>query len=426
MSDNVVLKKRLWDFLGSRDLSVFIFVMGCTYALILVIFAAFIPTPWVNRIATLLPFKILYLLFLINLIICEIKWIPVILRRCKAPNVPETKEELERYRHKLEIKDLRRKTEDFIKYLRRKGYRLQTQDLSNQSSVSGLQSSVLLYAYKGRFSPFGNVMFHGGFLFLLLGIFVGIFGSSSASVMLMEGEGMENPPMRVEKVTPTYWGERLLFTDLKADVTYPYNGELRSRVVRLSQPLRLEGARVTIGGVGFSPMYLLRDKDGMELDRGYVRMNIFPPGTLDHFKIPGYPHQIFVSFYPDYEMKDGRLTSRSMNPVNPAYFIRVFRNRVPSYSGILKPGEEAYFEGLRLSFPEFKYWGQFKIVRNPGFIYIWIAFMLFITGLVWRLLLYRREFAVVQEGEALFLYGNSDYYHRLFEDRLRMLAEGEV
>ena len=53
--------------------------------------------------------------------------------------------------------------------------------------------------------------------------------------------------------------------------------------------------------------------------------------------------------------------------------------------------------------------------------FIWTAFVLFGLGLVWRLLFYRREIAVVIESDKATIYGNSDYYPSLFENRLRML-----
>lgn len=437
--------KKVWDFLGSRDLSVFIFVMGCTYALMLVIFGFFIPVPWVGRIATLLPFKVLYLMFFINLIICEIKWIPVVIRRCNKPKLPETAEELQRFRHRIEVSSQESGIGLLEKHLRRRGYKIQVSVVSGQGTeenTSRLTShfSPILYAYKGRFSPIGNLLFHAAFLFLLLGGWVSTFNSFEGTTSLVEEQGFMGSKeeysgisskdgdipvvsFEVARVVPEFWEKQFLFTDLRAELRYLYNGKVRSGIIRLSQPLKINGANVTIAGIGYVPMYLLKDKEGNELDKGYVKMNIFPPGTMDHFQIPGYPHQIFVSFYPDYEIKEGRIANRSMKPVNPAYFIRVFRNKVLSYQGIVKQGEDAYFEGLNLSFPEFKYWGQFKIVKNPGFIYIWTAFVLFGLGLVWRLLFYKKEVAVVKEDEVLLIYDNSDYYHRLFEDRLRMFAE---
>lgn len=436
-------KKKIWDFLGSRDLSVFIFVMGCTYALILVIFGFFIPVPWVGRIATLLPFKVLYLLFFINLIICEIKWIPVVIRRCNKPKLPETAEELQRFRHRIEVGTHGRMSlqesgvSGLEKYLRRRGYRVEIGVRSQESGDNDV--SPLLYAYKGRFSPIGNLLFHAAFLFIFIGVLVGPFKSFSGTTSLMEGQGFGGSmeeynsisskaaelPMvsfEVNRIIAEFWPKQFLFTDLRAEVSYVRSGIIQKGVIRLSQPLRMNGTIITMSDVGYVPMYFLRDKEGNELDKGYVRMNIFPPGRVDHFQIPGYPHQIFLSFYPDYEFRDGRIVNRSMKLANPAYFVKVFRNKVLSYSGILKPGEEAYFEGLRLTFPEFKYVGGFKIVKNPGFVYIWTSFILLGVGLAWRLLYYRREVFIVKEREGIYLYGGCDYYHRLFENSLRILV----
>lgn len=440
-------KKKIWDYLGSRDFSVFIFVMACTYSVILVIFATVIPLPWVKRIANLLPFKVLYMLFFINLIICEIKWIPVIVRKCRKPKIPKAMEDLQRFRHKIKLRSQGSGVRSFEKYLRWRGYKVKTGVRSQESeeNVSCLTYHVspLLYAYKGRFSPVGNLLFHIAFLLLLFGAWISIFTHFEGTTILMEKQEFmgtreeyssisartaDLPPIvfRVDRIVPQFWGNQILFTDLKAEVRFPTHGRVHSGVIRLAQPIKINGAKVAVSGIGYIPMFLLKDKAGNILDSGNVNMNIFPPGNEDHFQIPGYPHKIFVSFYPDYEIKDGKIMNRSMDIVNPAYYVKVFRNRVLSFSGILKPGEEIYYDGVGLSFPEFKYWGQFRIVKNPGFIYIWIAFILFGTGLVWKLLFYRKEIAVVKEGAAIYLYGNSDYYQRLFEDRLRMLAEGEV
>lgn len=435
--------RKLWDFLGSRDLSVFIFVMAVTYIVILAIFATVISTPWVNRISTLLPFKVLYLIFFINLIICEIKWIPVILRRCRKPKLPE---DLQRFGHRVVFSGQGSGVRRLEKYLRWRWYSIAKCEVRNtEYRVDGPESRIpnpelrestdfpapVLHAYRGRFSPLGSILFHAAFLFLLVGGWVSIFTSYDKSVMLMEGEASPLSPedrlsisFRIEKITPAYWKERLLFTDLKADVIYPYKGEIRPGVIRLSQPLRVEGAKVTITGIGYAPMYLLKDKNGVELDTGYVKMNIFPSGNIDHFKIPDYPHQIFVTFYPDYEIRNGAIKNHSMNPVNPAYYIRVFRNKMLSYAGLIRPGEEAYYEGLRLSFPTFNYWGTFRITKNPGLVYIWIAFFLFVAGLTWSSLFYREEIIVIKEDDTLTLFGICQYYPRLFRDRLDRMAGG--
>ncbi|MCK4788653.1 MAG: cytochrome c biogenesis protein ResB [Desulfobacteraceae bacterium] len=437
-------KKRVWNFLGSRNLSVFIFLMAITYSLLLIIFTLLVPPNWVDRISTLLPFKVLYLLFFINLIVCEIKWFPVVLKKCKKPLLPMTDEDLRRFKFRIKLEDDDLSSKYLKKYFRRKMYRVReivarpqvpgdpSSDSSNHRTIS-----PVLHAFKGRFSPLGNLLFHFSFVLLIAGVWMNLLYGFEGTTILMEGEEFmgaraeyASPPasralpvlsFRVEKITPRYWADKLLFTDLRAELKYPDGGEVREGVASLSNPLGINGAQVALVGMGIAPRYVLREKNERVTKSAFIKLNIFSPGSKDDFKVPGYPYKVNVSFYPDHEVVDGRLVSRSMNADNPAYFINVLRNRVPVYIGNLKPGEEAYFEGLNLSFPEFKYWGLFRITKKEGHWLIWIAFIFFGIGLLWRLFFYQREIAVIKANGTIYLYGNSEYHSSLFKEELKFL-----
>lgn len=429
-----MLLKRIWDFMGSRNLSVFIFIMASVCFLVLFIFAFFIPAWWIDNIATLLPYKFLYCLFFINLIICEIKWIPVAIRRCRMVDPNESLDNVERLRCKEIIKDSNFNLRAFAKFLRIRGYKVVEPD----------KKVKLLYAVKGRLSPVGNILFHVSFLFLLAGIVVSLLFKFEGMAMVTEGysfsgsrgeyKSISFSPLAsiprlsfaLEKLSATFWDENMLFTSLEAELAYGNKRE----IARLSSPAAIYGTKVTIAGYGYTPMYVLKDRDGKILDRGYVNLNIFIPGSEDHFQIPGYPHQIFVSFFPDYEEREGQLPNRSMNPDNPAYGLKIFRGRLPVFTGVVKQGEWAAFDGMSISFPEFVRWGDFKVVNDSGAIYIWISFVMMGVGLFWKLIFYKRVVIVHRDSEgSLWLAGRFDYYDKLNSLWLKKLSErfrGEV
>ncbi|MDH4235173.1 MAG: hypothetical protein OEV15_08575, partial [Gallionella sp.] len=85
---------KIADVAGSRNFTVFVSVMSITYVLVLVIFALLVETRWLDIIAGLLPYKLLYALFFVNLVLLEIKWIPAVIRRCKKTGAPESAEKL--------------------------------------------------------------------------------------------------------------------------------------------------------------------------------------------------------------------------------------------------------------------------------------------------------------------------------------------
>lgn len=438
--DEKGIGRRIWNFLGSRDFSVFIFIMGLTYVFILAIFGMLVPVPWVNNLSKLLPFKVLYVLFFLNLIICEIKWLPVIIIRCRKYKKPETLEELERFRHQITVQSSEFRVQGLEKYLRRRGYKVQWPGGNGQGAevpaTDHRPLTTLLYAYKGRFSPLGNLLFHVSFLFLLCGVGISSLFRFEGSARVTEEYDFSgsipeysvistaplapipNISFFVERISPKFWEGQLLFTELRADI----KSQGGTGSAWISSPLEIDNAKVTINSISIAPMYVLKNKEGKELDAGYVNLAVFVPGSEDHFQIPGYPHQIYVSFYPDHEIRDGQIINRSMEHRNPAYFLKIYRGKLLIFSGLIKQGEEAGFEGLRLSFPEIRYWGEFRIVKDPGFVFTWTAFIFFGVGLTWRLLFYKKEIVVIKKGDAVYLCGNSDYYPDLFENRLRKLA----
>lgn len=410
---------KLWDMLGSRNLSVYIFITALTYILFLVCFSAAVPAWWVSNISRLLPFKILYILFFVNLVVCEIKWIPVIIKRCGKPEIPITEEDYQRFRHKVVVSgQWSVVSRGLERYLRRRGYRVQTEDQSLMSSVSSLRSSVLLHAYKGRFSPIGNLLFHASFLLILAGVLFSMISHFEKNLLLMEGQSSEDG-FDVVEIRPEFWKEKLLFTDLMAGI----KSDKGEDEVRISQAARINGSKITIQGIGYTPKYVFRNMNGGVVDVGYVNLVNFIPGSVDNFSIPGFPYKIYVSIYPDFEVREGKVGTRSMNLNNPRYGVRVVRGKTMVYSGMLGLRDEAFFEGFSLSFPEIKYNSTFRIIIDKGEPLIWTGFILMIAGLIWKLLFYRREIAVMAFGDEIFFYLNSDYYHALLLKRCTTVLE---
>ncbi|HSG77752.1 MAG TPA: hypothetical protein VLA30_16670, partial [Burkholderiales bacterium] len=121
---------------------------------------------------------------------------------------------------------------------------------------------------------------------------------------------------------------------------------------------------------------------------------------------------------------DGKAVSKSMHPVNPVYMLRIFRGRLPVFTGAVKPGEWADFDGLSISFPSYVKSGTFQIVSNPGHPIIWAAFIVMGLGLAWRLLFYRKNIALWQDDAGrTWLSGRFDYFPRLNAGWLASLGE---
>ena len=422
---------------GSRNFSVFVLVISISYVMILGVFGLLVEAPWLNIIAGLLPFHLLYALFFLNLILVGIRRVPAVIRQCQKTGLPQGREELNRFNHAAPVKGAGFRVPEFRHYLKRRGYQVQV-DESAYKVAGDRRPATLVYASSGRFSPLGNLLFHASFFLILVGAVVNAYYRFEGRAIIAEGRpftggkaeyqwingatatALPEVNFDVEKIEADFWDDRLLFTRLEATLL---SREGRA-ITKCSLALQVGGAVVTIDGYGYVPKYELKNKAGQTVDKANVMLNIFAPGSEDSFQVRGYPHKIFVSFYPDHAQVNGKIVNRSMNPVNPAYFLRILRGRIPVYTGFVKPGEWAQYDGLSISFPSFVRSGEFQIVRNPGHPFIWAAFIMMGLGLAWRLLFYRKELVLWRdEAGRIWLAGRFNYYPKLHAQWLVSLTE---
>ncbi len=432
--------RTLWAFAGSRNFSVFVLVMSITYVLILAVFRIVfgVEERWLYIVADLLPYKVLYALFFLNLILFGIGWVPAVIRRCKLPELDERAEHPGRLDHATQVPDAGFRVEDLKQYLRRRGYRVRGAQRGRAPAEDAPRPGNVFYASRGRYSRIGNLLFHAGFLLLLVGAVSNAVYRFEGTAFLTEGSAFTGAKKEyrttagsstaalpevdfdVEKISAEFWEGRMFFTRLEGQILHRGGRD----IAKLSAAARVGNAAVTIAGYGYAPMLQLKNKDGVITAKATVKLNIFNPGSEDHFYVPGYPHKIFVSFFPDHAELNGKLVNKSMNPVNPAYFLRIVRGRLPVYSGLLKPGEWADFDGLSISFPSFVKSAEFRVVRNPGNPLLWAAFIVMGLGLAWRLLWYRKEVVLWQdEAGRTWLSGHCDYFPKLHTVWLASLAE---
>ncbi len=251
----------------------------------------------------------------------------------------------------------------------------------------------------------GLFLFHGAFFLLALGFGLTILGRREATVWVAEGEVFAAtaeqilsvndgfPPtyhqFKVNSIVPEFWQDQMLFTRLEAEIILA-DGDVR--VTRINRPLWLDwNTFVRLSGFGYTPRYEILTGDNQVIDSAFVKMNIFPPGQRDHFRSSMFPHRVYLEMFPDYIDVGGAPNTRTLNLVNPAYSVAIYRGKV-SLGGSLLQGDDVFdFEGLQVRFPEVRYWGQFSVVCDPGAPVLLFAGLMAIVGLIIGLALRRRS-----------------------------------
>lgn len=250
----------------------------------------------------------------------------------------------------------------------------------------------------------GTFLFHGAFFLVAAGFLLSMGARQESTVWVTVGEeytgepgqflsraaprplapfGPVPPGLRfgVTDIRPAFWRDQLLFTGLEADLTLPSG----PATTRINRPLWVGPATfLRLSGFGYAPRYELRDRQGRVLDSAFVKLNLFPPGQSDYFRLETFPHRFELEILPDLAFDGDEPVTRSLNLVNPGVLVRVSRGKLQLAQAVLAPGQSLAFEGLKIRFPEVRTWGELSIVRDPGVPVLFAGYLLGLVGLALR------------------------------------------
>ena len=311
-------------------------------------------------------------------------------------------------------------------------------------SIIGGDGSTTFAAVRNRYSPIGFLFFHASFFLCLVGGLLVVYTRFSGTFILAEGQEFtpdvknfrritRDPKMlkelhpfnlRLDRVAPRY--DRDVSSDLDIDVTMSYDGREEKQRLRVNEPIRKGPLSILSQSLGFSPLMVLRTEDGRELSGSYFLLNVLN-GNEDSFEFSGMPYQFTVRLFPDFIMRDGQPATRSKDLNDPVMELKVNRNGVRVFEGLLPLKQEVSFNGLRLSFADLRQWVEFYIVREYGTYVLYSGFLLGVLGLVLRLLFYQKRIWITltqgAEGTTVMISGTSEYYTHLFRDELETFAQ---
>lgn len=411
------MKRRVLKFLASRELSTYIIIVAGIYYIFLFAWGLTSPGKAVMNISKTLPFIFLYLLFFINLILCIIDRLPVIIRRLSEnPVFLKAGDEL-----KVIANDLNE-----LEHIFKKRYRILKRDVDN-----------ILFV-KGKYGAIAEIIFHLSFIFILTGVLLSIITHFEGKAVVVEGysfwgefsDYIEKPPedifykrapdisFRVNRVEAEFWEDKLFFTDLFAEMLYPADTGKNKKILRLRSGMWNKGVFVNIQGMGYAPVFLIKDKRGKILDSRTLSLNVFPPPTEDSFLIPELPYRVYLKFYPDAVINGNKIEPGVMWIKNPVYSIRVMRGKRPVFSGILKLGEEAIFDGYALSFPDVKKWAQIRVTKDYGIPVVIFGFFLIFIASFWIVLFYRREVEIRKSKDSVKIICGAQFFANLHREIL--------
>ncbi|MBD3867914.1 MAG: cytochrome c biogenesis protein ResB [Acidobacteria bacterium] len=288
-----------------------------------------------------------------------------------------------------------------------------------------------VWAVRHRTAPLGFLAFHFSFFLICAGGALLYYSRFVGDVILVEGQQFQGeyqqvvrePPLfpppdlrfALQKVVPLY--EDGFPLQLGAVFRFMTGGGAIDRESWINRPAAVGSAKLLVHRAGLAPVFWLQDGDGFTLDRvSVVAATLGKAPTL----APIGDGAISIEIEP--LEPDARFPELADLP-DTGVSLRIVSEGMELFRGVLRPGEAASWSGGRLVLEELRYWVAFQVIAERGGGLLIAGFVLGITGLIWRLLWYRREVALSWDASEFRLTGRGEYFSQRFHEELGSIRD---
>jgi cytochrome c biogenesis protein len=292
---------------------------------------------------------------------------------------------------------------------------------------------------KGYLYETGNLTFHLSLIFILIGVALGsLFGMKGQAIINVGGRFVNTATSYDSLGFGKFASEKslapfaLTVTDFKAtydpktstpldykldvDISYPISTKPVHKIIKINSPLTYGSTKIYLQANGYSPMVIVRDRNGQVQFEGAVPFlpqdgNLTSVGAI---KLPDANPQIGIigTFTPTYSMtKSGGAISTFPEALDPRFVFSIWKGNLGLDSGIpqsvyrvdtskmqrvalksLRVGESFNYPEGSITFVGWKPWVNIEVGRDSGKSLALLGAVLAIVGLLSSLFIgYRRD-----------------------------------
>lgn len=286
-------------------------------------------------------------------------------------------------------------------------------------SVNTLTCTILCFRKEGGFSALkgpnrirltGFLLLHISLILLFTGGFLSATVKLDGFIVLTEGQSFKEQhegylwlvegPLRRERheefvvklkdVNITY--ERKKYqTDVTCNLEILLNdNKVTDGIVKVNKPFTYKGLSFTQDKTGFSPHLMISDNEnGREMVNSFVALKTFQTADgrdyRDFLPLPFLENTVVITLYPDFAVNNDRVVKTSEEPDNPLLIVQVEdetgniveQKRLPLGKSISLGKYSLHFDDLRQ-------WSSFRIVDDPGYPVVCVAFGMALVALLLR------------------------------------------
>lgn len=307
-------------------------------------------------------------------------------------------------------------------------------------SVEPEKNGFLFIARSRNYKLAGSLIFHGSLILIIAGGFITSVFGLYAGIVVTEGQTIpvvkENlvEVSRMPAAAITYPEFQLSVAQVKpvlnskgefvqyeagVNIVTPEGEEYRQDI-RINQPGKYRGYKISLERYGPAPWFLIRDKkSGKVIYDAFFNLRANSAGH-DSIYMPDSSQHFMVRYFPDFYRDGKKIGSRSKLPRNPVFWVYS-----GDLKGLLKKGEEVELGNLLIKYNEFRQWAYFRVSRDPGETWVFIGSVTGILGLLLRFFRDEKKIYLMvtkeENGFSVKMNGTSRLFPALFEEWLAAL-----
>ncbi len=386
--------KKIGKFLISFKFAIILFIIIATYSIIGTVlpqgvgaefyiekyqtFGNLMVLLQFNKVYSSLVFRLLLLLFFINITGCTIKILPSQIRRLRKDFFLSSNQKTENlWNDEVNI-------EEFRKSLEKKGFQI-------EENETGFRAA------KHRIGAIGASVTHLGIVVIILGSFLGNLFAHEGYVNLSPGESTFLKEYGVTlKVDDFYLGFREdgSTEQYYSEIKIVENGqEVKEKKIWVNNPLNYKGLNFYQSSFGWTSNFVIKDKEGNILDRGNLR------NDQHQFYQPKHLTVYLYGFYPDFAIDHmGQPVSVTQQMKNPHYAVVLyeFNNYIDSY--IIEPGMPILYDDIEIVFEESNMYTGLIYRKDFGYYFVLLGCLFLFLGLFLSFYFYPKFVLVDQQS----------------------------
>ena len=256
----------------------------------------------------------------------------------------------------------------------------------------------------------GSMVFHLGLLVIIAATAMGLLVRFWAAVALLDGITVTLEDERYAVIHSVPLGESVPVISLRLDSVesryemgwYPVERtaslsigimdevgmSITEETMGVNSPVWKMGYQFMLVSGGYTPRFVLRDGGEVAFDEFVEVSN--DSDEEGSFEIPEAGLTVYTRFFPDMFKEGTKYGTRSPEPRNPAFGIKITRAARDPFKdlwrGVLQEGEKAEFGGFVLEFAGLKPFVGIQVMKDPTYYGIFAGWALIVVGLTVRFL----------------------------------------